>query len=264
MRTATYDNFGNVAAVTLHSGETTSYTYDCMGNVTSTTDALGNITTSTYDSRGNLLTATDARGNTAVYTYDEFGRKIKEVTPLEGGTSGETTYTYDILGRLTEENRRIGTAGSATYSRTVNAYDDMGNLISTKAYEGEAEALVSTYTYDAAGNMLTMTAGGKTTGYTYDLFGRKTKIADARGAEETYTYRLDGALIEKYDRNGTKFTYTYDSMLRPIEDKAEKDDKTQVISYTYTATGAVRSRQMKPRHCSIHTIASAEWHRRQK
>ena len=238
----TYDNFGNVTAVTLHSGETTSYTYDCMGNVTSTTDALGNITTSTYDSRGNLLTATDARGNTAVYTYDEFGRKTEEVTPLEGGTSGETTYTYDILGRLTEENRRIGTAGSATYSRTVNAYDDMSNLISTKAYEGEAEALVSTYTYDVAGNMLTMTAGGKTTSYTYDLFGRKTKITDALGAEETYTYRLDGALIEKHDRNGTKFTYTYDSMLRPIEDKAEKDDKTQVISYTYTATGAVRSK----------------------
>ena len=238
----TYDNFGNVTAVTLHSGETTSYTYDCMGNVTSTTDALGNITTSTYDSRGNLLTATDARGNTAVYTYDEFGRKTEEVTPLEGGTSGETTYTYDILGRLTEECRRVGTAGSATYSRTVNAYDDMSNLISTKAYDGETEALVSTYTYDAAGNMLTMTAGGKTTSYTYDLFGRKTKITDALGAEETYTYRLDGALIEKHDRNGTKFTYTYDSMLRPVEDKAEKDDKTQVISYTYTATGAVRSK----------------------
>ena len=238
----TYDNFGNVTAVTLHSGETTSYTYDCMGNVTSTTDALGNITTSTYDSRGNLLTATDARGNTAAYTYDKFGRKTEEVTPLEGGTSGETTYTYDILGRLTEEKRRVGAVGSETYSRTVNAYDDMGNLISAKAYEGEAEALVSTYTYDAAGNMLTMTAGGKTTSYTYDLFGRKTKITDARGAEETYTYRLDGALIEKNDRNGTKFTYTYDSMLRPIEDKAEKDDKTQVISYTYTATGAVRSK----------------------
>ena len=238
----TYDNFGNVTAVTLHSGETTSYTYDCMGNVTSTTDALGNITTSTYDSRGNLLTATDARGNTAAYTYDKFGRKTEEVTPLEGGTSGEAIYTYDILGRLTEENRRIGTAGSATYSRTVNEYDDMGNLISAKAYEGEAEALVSTYTYDAAGNMLTMTAGGKTTSYTYDLFGRKTKITDARGAEETYTYRLDGALIEKNDRNGTKFTYTYDSMLRPVEDKAEKDDKTQVISHTYTATGAVRSK----------------------
>ena len=238
----TYDNFGNVTAVTLHSGETTSYTYDCMGNVTSTTDALGNITTSTYDSRGNLLTATDARGNTAAYTYDKFGRKTEEVTPLEGGTSGETTYTYDILGRLTEENRRIGTAGSATYSRTVNEYDDMGNLISAKAYEGETEALASTYEYNAAGNMLTMTAGGKTTGYTYDLFGRKTKITDALGAEETYTYRLDGALIEKNDRNGTKFTYTYDSMLRPIEDKAEKDDKTQVISYTYTATGAVRSK----------------------
>ena len=238
----TYDNFGNVTAVTLHSGETTSYTYDCMGNVTSTTDALGNITTSTYDSRGNLLTATDARGNTAVYTYDKFGRKTEEVTPLEGGTSGEATYTYDILGRLTEECRRVGTADSATYSRTVNEYDDMGNLISAKAYEGETEALASTYEYNAAGNMLTMTAGGKTTSYTYDLFGRKTKITDARGAEETYTYRLDGALIEKNDRNGTKFTYTYDSMLRPIEDKAEKDDKTQVISYTYTATGAVRSK----------------------
>ena len=238
----TYDNFGNVTAVTLHSGETTSCTYDCMGNVTSTTDALGNITTSTYDSRGNLLTATDARGNTAVYTYDKFGRKTEEVTPLEGGTSGEATYTYDILGRLTEECRRVGTADSETYSRTVNAYDDMGNLISAKAYEGETEALASTYEYNAAGNMLTMTAGGKTTGYTYDLFGRKTKITDALGAEETYTYRLDGALIEKYDRNGTKFTYTYDSMLRPIEDKAEKDDKTQVISYTYTATGAVRSK----------------------
>ena len=238
----TYDNFGNVTAVTLHSGETTSYTYDCMGNVTSTTDALGNITTSTYDSRGNLLTATDARGNTAVYTYDIYGRKIKEVTPLEGETSGETIYTYDILGRLTEERRRIGAVGSETYSRTVNAYDDMGNLISAKAYEGEAEALVSTYTYDAAGNMLTMTVGGKTTSYTYDLFGRKTKITDALGAEETYTYRLDGALVEKHDRNGTKFTYTYDSMLRPVEDKAEKDDKTQVISYAYTATGAVRSK----------------------
>ena len=238
----TYDNFGNVTGVTLHSGETTSYTYDCRGNAASTTDALGNITTSTYDSRGNLLTATDARGNTATYTYDIFGRKIKEVTPLEGETSGETIYTYDILGRLTEEKRRIGAVGSETYSRTVNAYDDMGNLISAKAYEGEAEALVSTYTYDAAGNMLTMTAGGKTTSYTYDLFGRKTKITDALGTEETYTYRLDGALIEKHDRNGTKFTYTYDSMLRPVEDKAEKDDKTQVISYAYTATGAVRSK----------------------
>ena len=242
----TYDNFGNVRSVVLSSGAVTRYTYDCMGNVTSTTDALGNVTSKTYDSRGNLLTATDARGNTATYTYDVLGRKISETMPFEGEDFGISYFEYDILGRLIEERHRNDSADDdeITYSRTVNTYDNMGNLISATAYDGENAALVSIYTYDASGNMLTMTSGGKTTSYTYDLFGRKIKITDALGAEETYIYRPDGALIEKHDRNGTTFSYTYDSLLRPVTDMAERTGKTtQTITYTYTATGAVRSKQ---------------------
>ncbi len=241
----TYDNFGNVISIKLFSGEITRYVCDYAGNVTQIIDALGNITAKTYDMRGNLLSVTDARGNTTAYTYDILGRKTSETAPLDGEITSTAYFIYDILGRVTEERRQNNAIGAeATYSRTVNTYDSMGNLLSSTAYDGASAALVSTYTYDAAGFMLTMTAGGKTTSYSYDLFGRKTKITDALGAEETFVYRPDGTLIEKHDRNGTKFTYTYDSMLRTVSEKAEKaGSQTKLLTYTYSATGAVLTKQ---------------------
>ena len=65
------------------------------------------------DRAGNILSYTDARGATTVYGYDALYRKIRQTSPevlcLDSSGTGvpchpETTYLYDLGGRLTREN----------------------------------------------------------------------------------------------------------------------------------------------------------------
>jgi RHS repeat-associated protein len=98
----TYDQYGNLASVTLPPNDNTQsmsyqYTYDTTENkyVTQVQDAYGYISSSTYDYWfDSLLTSTDITGNIMIREYDDFGRLAAITGPNE--TAQSLPYTIKM------------------------------------------------------------------------------------------------------------------------------------------------------------------------
>ncbi len=95
------------------------------------------------------------------------------------GEEVQETYHYTAKGNLAEKISRNGVV-------TTYTYDGFGRLLTERAGTDR-----KTYTYDKAGNLLTATANGVTTTRTYDAEGRVTsKTVDGIGTMR-YLYDLD-------------------------------------------------------------------------
>ena len=95
------------------------------------------------------------------------------------------------------------------------------------------------YTYDAIGRRLTRTLwGGDITSYTYDKANR-VKSVTLRGNPATYTYDLAGRLASKTLPNGINVAYQYDAADRVTGIAYAKPDNTplETVSYAYDAGG---------------------------
>ena len=105
----------------------------------------------------------------------------------------------------------------------------------------------TTYTYDAAGNPLTVTTANReaVTGYAYDHLGNLTTMTDAMGQKETHTYDLNGNLLTTTDRNGNVTTFTYDDLGRQVNVQVKSAAGTLLSSKqtAYTLTGQTLSEQ---------------------
>ena len=96
------------------------------------------------------------------------------------------------------------------------------------------------YTYNLAGNILTMRVGDAVTTYTYNNRGQLTQITDALGQTETFTYDANGLLLTRTDRNDTVFMMTYDHMGRLIrKDAIRAGDPEGYREYTFAQTGVL-------------------------
>lgn len=119
--------------------------------------------TYTYDDRGMPLAATSFAGTdmalTETYTYDTFGNRLSAVASGADVTPVKKIFTYDANGRyITSECTQPATETTCYY------YDIMGNLV--KEVVSRASSLVTTFTYDSWGTLLTSTSPtGITTTY---------------------------------------------------------------------------------------------------
>ncbi len=149
------------------------------------------------------------------YTYDALGRITDEVDSTD--TSFNNHYIYDSYGRLIQENNK---SLDKTY---VYEYNESGNIIGAKAYNYTTESVdgvnpISTdsYTYDSTvKDRLTVFKGDA---ITYDSMGYPIKLVDG---STTYTYtwtkgKLTG--FSKFSSIGGRhsYTYTYDAYGRRI------------------------------------------------
>jgi len=172
-------------------GYVTEHVYDALGRLTSTiaydrkdllagverldqtaakttvTGLVKRTTSYTHSSQGDILTATDATGAVEKFSYDALGRKLTYTNAL----NRVWTYAYDAAGRLLSETAPVVTAYAA------------GTLNSGKGETRTATSmtLVTRFTYDSLGNVLTRTeAAGiagqeRVTSYLYDAAGRQIK-----------------------------------------------------------------------------------------
>jgi len=177
--------------------------------------------TKTYDSYGRSLTVSQPhfvgqeQYNTA-FTYDKFGRPLKETRPNQTQVSrsyhGFTTTYTDPLGRERVE--------------TVNG---LGELIKVEEY-GDGNQILTTldYSYDAYGNLLSVTTTDNKTGNAqtitneYDVHGHKEKTIDPDKGSWTYTYNGFGELKTQQTANqlakaaSNKTEIKYDALGRMI------------------------------------------------
>jgi YD repeat-containing protein len=168
LQTMTYNESHQPLTVTNASGQTTTYTYNPFGQLeTIVSPATGGL------SAGRLKRVDGPLDNDVItYGYDELGRvksRAIDGVPL--------TYTYDALGRITAETNALGTFSygydgvtsrlsevtypngqTTTYAYFGNPGDRRLREIHHKKPPPNSSTLSRfTYTYDAAGNILTWT-----------------------------------------------------------------------------------------------------------
>ncbi len=189
--TYTYDDAYNLTGASVDGSATASFAYDAADRITSpgfTYDDAGNLTSDgerlfTYDAAGRLVAVADASTETtiATYTYDAFNRR----TSSGLGDLNRTYYHYDgASARVIAEQ----TFGVPT---TTFTYDDAGQLFSmTRAGE--------TYYYhtNARGDVVALSdsTGAVVNTYTYDPWGRPLSASETVANPYRYaSYRFDSA-----------------------------------------------------------------------
>jgi RHS repeat-associated protein len=158
-------------------------------------------------------------GRVSTYTYDGLGRLTNEA---ESGATDATTYAYTYDSR---SNRATLTASGAQSYTTAYNYDINDRLLQTTKTMGQTKEIVN-YQYDANGNTLsalteTLTTGSGTPSlslgsdggyelYTYNGFNQLVStIQDS--VETTYVYKPDGLRYNKAT-NGTTTTHIWDGV----------------------------------------------------
>jgi RHS repeat-associated protein len=194
-------------------GNTSSMEYDTVGNLTKQTNTTAGSTSVqqyTYENNagalcsgftGQVCTSTDANGNRTSYRYTNGNlTKVDAPAPL-----GDTTYGYDLLGRVasvTDGNGQTTKYGYDTRDRvTSTTYNDRSvvlsawNLDGTLAGQSDSKiSTVQTFQYDILGQTTSQTTQSSTPGIashtatmSHDIAGNLTAYTDATGTSK-YTY----------------------------------------------------------------------------
>ncbi|WP_217131449.1 RHS repeat-associated core domain-containing protein [Streptomyces sp. AC558_RSS880] len=185
-------------------GRRDSFTYDTNGNTLSVTTSgtAGATREYTYNEadpkcggfEGQRCTAKDGNGKVTSFTYDDQGNliRVKPPAPL-----GETTYTYDALGRVetVEDGRGI---------TTVYGYDSRDRV-----REVSSTNFTITYSYDGDGNVKSRTDASGTTKWDYDKLNRESVRTLQNGAQTALAYTPGGDVDHYTDPTG-KTDYTWD------------------------------------------------------
>jgi RHS repeat-associated protein len=242
----TRDAAGQVTGVTYPSAITEEHHLDIMGRVTLsiTTDTISKADTawvrSHYDEAGNLdslfrASLPDPAGLDTlvqVFTYDAANRKIAET--LLGGPSGSETveWNYDLAGNLLSGGRRP----------TRNRYDALNRLVR------KAGSDVSTYVYDAVGNVLAADNSSARVSRAYNANGTlrsdTLRIATRSGADFTqhvydvhYEYDIDGrrtSLTQGSGSGAEARTYEYETATGRLNSVIDPDEHQYTVAYDST------------------------------
>ena len=162
--TQTFDDFDRLESVTDRWGQVITYGYDANGNRTSL-QAPNQSTSYTFDGLNRLETVTTSGGLTR-YTYHPNSR-LKGIE-YPNGTSA--TYTFDTANRLSTLEHHFGQLTIASYAYT---YDDNGNRVSQTETQVGRDTEHTTYTYDLADRLSSVTYPDESIVYTHDRAGNR-------------------------------------------------------------------------------------------
>jgi RHS repeat-associated protein len=214
-----------VSSMARHKAENTSTSSN--GELTTITDPLNHVTTLTYTSAGLIGTVKDAQNNLTTYQYDGRGNRTAVIDPING-SAHPTSFTYDLMDRLTKTTYPDGTHVDIGYDYrgrrttvtdqngkiTTYAYDDEDRLVSVTDAQTPNPGVTS-YVYDTENQLQAITdANNHTTTFHYDNFGRVTQTDFPSSLSENFYYDAVGNLTSKTDRNGHTITYVYDNLNR--------------------------------------------------
>ncbi len=264
-------------------GTNRNYTYDANGFIASKTDWNGNVTAYTRDEMGRILVKTVAAGTAdAKTTAYEYHPTLKLKTKIDlhdregvetpiikttdivyyGDAAGEEYWSGLVKSRTVTDTN---TGDSRTVSYTYYGQNENGAR-QLKTVDGPRTDVqdITSYTYDAKGNLLTTenALGHQSHIYEYDGAGRPLTIHDANQVETVLTYTARGWLKTSsrqystteyiYDNvgnvtdiislDGSTISYTYDDANR-LTDITDKHGNT--IHYELNAMGGITEQQIK-------------------
>ncbi|MCC4907921.1 RHS repeat-associated core domain-containing protein [Microbacterium sp. cx-59] len=248
--------------VTDSNGHSSTYGKDSSGRVTSTKDALNRTRSQQWTANSDISQNTDAIGtNNTVYTYDGSNNRTSAQLPTGAAASAayavgancsapntgtafqpkcstddagnKKQYQYDGAGNITKQTDNTTATAVTEFERTYGTCGGFaGQVCTTKNGNGN----VTSYAYDANGNLTTVTPPaplGATT-YTYDSLGRVTSVTDGKGDTTGYQYDVrDRVVLTTFD-NGQNIVTTY--YANGLE-HTRTDSAGGATSYTYDHQG---------------------------
>ncbi|MGH6839980.1 MAG: RHS repeat-associated core domain-containing protein, partial [Methylocella sp.] len=209
-------------------GQTTVYTYDNEGNLTAVTDPLNHVTTYAYDALNRLAEAIDPKGGTTFYGYDANDHLTSVTDPRDL----KTVYKWDGL----DDQLKLHSPDTGVTKRT---FDAAGNVVTST----DARGMTTNYSYDALNRRTHAAfADGTSAAWHYDKgangIGRLTKIRDVTGST-SYSYDANGHVTQKQQTAGavtltTIYGYDAGGRLASITYPSGKE-----VAYAYDAAGRV-------------------------
>ena len=254
-----YNGEGELAETALYNGEVSAaneqqryrYEYDSLGRVICsqeiTNGALHQGTETLYDDANrvkkqswSLFQTEDGKTTTKTYTGRyTYNTGNGTMATADFGTGRTATFAYDNLQRLTSETMAGLYTKSYTYrdissTRTTTqiasesytglcsgwsdrgasyTYDAMGNIATITGPYKNKKSVQRTYIYDAQNQLLSEKIGSDTTSYTYDTAGNIRSVTGP-GVTKTFTYDDTGDwkdLLTSVTINGETGQFTYES-----------------------------------------------------
>lgn len=208
--TFNYDSGNRVTSATDNSGRTLNYAYNSAGSLATVTYPDQTTEQYTYDGNNRMLTMQDRRGHVWVSNqYDANGRVTKQT--YADNTAYQFAYT-------TSNNNAVTTVTDTNGNQEQVVFDPVSGYPSsdTRAY-GTSLAQTTTYKREASGLVDSETdALGRTKAYTYDALGNVLSVTRLSGTSNAVT---------------TRFTYTSDYS----EIASETDPLGHTINFGYTS-----------------------------
>jgi RHS repeat-associated protein len=175
--------------------QTTSFAFDASGGLAQITDPRGHTTYFRSDEAGRVYTTyRDAPGNASIALHFDLAGRPVQVTDRNGQV---TRYDYDALGRVTgiEEPDWPAHAPANPGKTVAISYDELGRRLRVRDSELAHD---STYSYDAAGNLVHRTDGfGSELRYVYDATNRVVRLHDGLGVVDTRFVRDQAGRVER-------------------------------------------------------------------
>lgn len=198
-----------------------------------------------YDKLKNITASTS-------YVYDEYGFPTQETATYSDGITitTENTYAHEPtvgdgynLGFQTVK-KTTTTRGESSDTEQMLVLMHVKRLPGIKLYtKNGARVKEITYSHDNYGNILTEKAKNysstdvQQTSYTYNLYGRLSKITNHMGLSNTFIYDTYGRKIIMKDHRGGTTQYEYDEFGRETLER-RPDGTTKTTEYTWTSQNA--------------------------
>ncbi|MFH1722947.1 MAG: RHS repeat-associated core domain-containing protein [Candidatus Altiarchaeota archaeon] len=248
-----HDSYGNVVWMRDPNGQVTSYSYDSLTRTfpVQIQRPLSHILQYEYDlGTGNLLWDEDPNGYRTSFEYDLFGRKTKEVRPLDSSSSPtlEILYLDDQFPRGVKTMQRESASGGTLDS--FSFVDGFGRVIQEKGeLEGpEGQVVKNTY-YNERGRVAAVSnpiITARTSAYTrldgglpssiqysYDSLDRVVRVTNPDGTYKSFTYLH--WVTNATDENGHVKEYVKDAYGRIVEVREYNGGDVYSTTYDYDA-----------------------------
>jgi RHS repeat-associated protein len=166
-------------------------------------------------------------------TYDPLGRVSSVARPyLDNDTQIATvTYSYDDLGRVTEQNNPDGGKIQHSYSDGTSYYTAMKTTVSGADIASRSSWTVT----NSLGQTLSVTdAYNNKTSYAYDAFGNLTNVTDPAGNEVNRTYSIRGHLLSSNDADSGTTSFVSNGL---GELRIRTDNRQDTVTMLYDKLG---------------------------
>jgi RHS repeat-associated protein len=256
----------------------TRYHYDTNDHIDTITDPRGNVTTFFYNEIGQVTFEQhdDPDQSLIAYSYNADGTLASKNQQLTATTWAETDYVYDDYKRVTSVTDPVGDQTVLYYDAAGGTAVGLGHTdanvtrvrlpslkVNQMLYDenlrkgkvtvglGSGDDAVSTYTYDAVGNLkTTKDPKGQTSGatwtYNYDVRDRLINVIDPLSADRNsnghtidYTYDVANNKLSELPANDQAITYnSYDSRNRLLQKTVGQFPTANAVThYTWTKAG---------------------------